>query len=243
VRFSLVHPALLVLALVGCAVAPAATPAPASKAVAQPPAVPLDRLHGNPGETMEFVVSLRGITVGRVLTAVGQPGWIDGRHALIVKSRATVEGMIAVFTEYIGELTTTLDLDRGVPIEMHKEEWIVFNGKRDHDEHHRTWHDNDSHDPHSAAGVLRGWRSQPGDRGAVTMWFGGGTSVEVLDAGRVVFPIGNRPAVRYEGKVGEDRRFTVWISDDEARVPLRMRAATKWGDISAELVHYEAPRD
>lgn len=241
-RFSIMHPALLALALVGCAVAPAATPAPASKAVAQPPAVTLDRLHGNPGETMEFAVSLRGFTVGRVQTAVGQPGWIDGRHAIIVKSRATVDGMIAVFTEYLGELTTTLDLERGIPIEMHKEEWIVFNGKHDHDEYHRTWND-ETHDPHSAAGVLRGWRSRPGDRGTVTMWFGGGSAVEVVDAGHVVFPDGNRPAVRYEGKTEDDRRFTVWISDDEARVPLRMTASTKFGVVNAELVHYEAPRD
>lgn len=236
------HPALLALALLGCAVAPAATPAPASKAAALQPAVRLARLHGNPGETMEFVITLRGITVGRVQTAVGQPGTIDGRSAVIVKSRATAEGMIAVFTEYLGELTTTLDLEAGVPIDMRKEEWIVFRGKRDHNEYHRTWEDDGTHDFHSAAGVLRGWRSRPGERGAARMWFGGGVEVEVVDAGRMIFPTGNRPAVRYDGTVA-DRRFTVWISDDAARVPLRMHATTKWGAVEAELVHYEAPRD
>jgi hypothetical protein len=33
----------------------------------------------------------------------------------------------------------------------------------------------------------------------------------------------------------------VWISDDAARVPLRMRAATKWGAVSADLIDYVAP--
>ena len=241
-RFSFVHPAILALALLGCAVAPAATSAPASKAAAVSAAVPLVRLHGNPGETMEFVVTLRGLTIGRVQTAVGQPGWVNGRRSIIVKSRATVEGLIAVFSEYLGELTTTLDLERGTPIEMHKEEWMVLDGNRDHNEYHRTWSD-ETHDPHSAAGVLRGWRSQPGDRGAVTMWFGGGSTVEVIDAGRVVFPDGNRPAVLYEGTAEGDHRFTVWISDDAARVPLRMQASTKFGVVNAELVHYEAAPD
>lgn len=242
-RFSLVHLALLALALVGCAVAPAATPAPASKAVAASPAVTLTRLHGNPGETMEFLITLRGITVGRVQTAVGQPGWINGRHAIIVKSRAVAEGVIAVFTEYLGELTTTLDLEANLPIDMRKEEWMVFNGKRDHNEYQRSWDDDETHDFHSAAGILRGWRSRPGDRGTAKMWFKGGVDVEVVDAGRVVFPTGNRPAVRYEGTVGDEHRFTVWISDDEARVPLRMHAATEWGAVVAELVDYVAPPD
>ncbi len=240
------HPALLALALVGCAVAPAATPAPASKAAALPPAVVLTRLHGNPGETMEFVMTLRGITVGRVQTAVGQPGTIDGREAIIVKSRAVGEGVIALAASYRAELTTTLDLERGLPMSMHKEEWIELPGKdADHDEDERTWSEDgdDGHDPHSAAGLLRGWSSRPGDRATVRMWFGGGSEVTVVDSGRVIFPVGNRPAVRYDGSFGEDRRFTVWISDDTARVPLRMRAPTPLGIAEAELVSYDAAKD
>lgn len=54
---------------------------------------------------------------------------------------------------------------------------------------------------------------------------------------------GNRPAVRYDGNVEDKHRFTVWISDDVARVPLKMRAATKLGVVEAELVHYAAPKD
>lgn len=244
-RFSLVQPALLALALVGCAVAPAATPAPASKAAALPPPITLTRLHGNPGETMEFVVTLRGITVGRVQTAVGQPGTIDGRQAIIVKSRAVGEGVIAIAADYRAELTSTLDLERGIPMSMHKEEWMNLPGKDDdHNEYHRTWDtDNDLHEPHSAAALLRGWQSQPGDRATVTMWFGGGNRVTVVDSGRVVFPVNNRPAVRYDGSFGEDRRFTVWISDDTARVPLRMRAPTPLGIAEAELVSYDAPKN
>ena len=240
-RFSIMHPALYALALVGCAVAPTA---PASKAAALPEPITLTRLHGNPGETMEFALTLRGIAVGRVETAVGQPGTIDGRQAIIVKSRAVGEGVIALAADYRAELTTTLDLERGIPMSMHKEEWMNLPGEdENHDEDERTWdEDSDQHEPHSAAGLLRGWQSRPGDRATVMMWFGGGSEVTVVDSGRVVFPVGNRPAVRYDGSFG-DHTFSVWISDDTARVPLRMRAPTPLGVAEAELVSYDAPKD
>ncbi|MBA3452131.1 MAG: DUF3108 domain-containing protein [Deltaproteobacteria bacterium] len=241
-RFPVVHQALLALVLVGCAIAPPAPPA--AKAVALPPAVTLNRLHGNPGETMEFLITLRGITVGRVQTAVGQPGLISGRQAIIVKSQAIGEGVIAIATDYRGELTTTLDLERGAPMSMRKEEWMVVLGKPDHNEHSQSWGiTNDRHEAHSAAGLLRGWISRPGDRATFRLWFGGGTEVTVVNSGRVLFPVGNRPAIRYDGTVGTEHPFTVWISDDTARVPLRMRAPTPLGVAEAELVHYDAPRD
>jgi hypothetical protein len=44
-------------------------------------------------------------------------------------------------------------------------------------------------------------------------------------------PEPNRPA----------RSFTVWLSDDADRVPLRFSAHTELGEISIELVDYERP--
>lgn len=237
--------ALLVMSFGACASVPP-TAAPASKAAppdAEPAAVTLDRPHGIPGEVMEFVLEGRGITVGRVVTTVGQPGQIDDRPAIIVRSRATSEGLLATFAEYVGEMTTTIDLERGTPLSMSKEEWIVLNGKPDHNTYARTWHDGDHHDPHSAAAVLRGWLSQPGDRGQLTVgWSSNAIEVAIVDAGREIMPDGNRPAVRYDG-IAKQHTFSVWISDDVARVPLLMRANTKWGSVSAALVHYEAPRN
>jgi hypothetical protein len=47
-------------------------------------------------------------------------------------------------------------------------------------------------------------------------------------------------AIRYEGTVDDEFKFAIWISDDVARVPLVLRAESKWGDLTAELVEYEA---
>jgi hypothetical protein len=97
---------------------------------------------------------------------------------------------------------------------------------------------------------LRGWRSQPGDRATLIVDIAR-TRIDVVitDAGRTVLPPGNRPAVRYDGVATHDageetdhaHRFSVWISDDTARVPLRMRGSTKWGSVAADLIDYVAP--
>jgi hypothetical protein len=52
-----------------------------------------------------------------------------------------------------------------------------------------------------------------------------------------------QPAVRYDGVARGKFPFKIWISDDTARVPLRMETSTKWGAVVVELVEYNAPRD
>jgi hypothetical protein len=37
--------------------------------------------------------------------------------------------------------------------------------------------------------------------------------------------------------------ITAWLSDDAARVPLKLVAQSPWGEIAVELVDYQIPSD
>ena len=61
---------------------------------------------------MEFRVELRGITVGRVRTAIGEVGWYEGKRSIIVRTRAESDGFISLVGKVAWELQSTIDLDR-----------------------------------------------------------------------------------------------------------------------------------
>jgi hypothetical protein len=109
------------------------------------------------------------------------------------------------------------------------------------------------HDAHSAMAQLRGWRPTPGTKrtvfviGGRRLW-----RIDVTYAGpdTIGSPAGNRRAIRFTGESYRARRdfspetprptrtFTVWLSDDADRVPLRLAAQTEIGDIVMELTEY-----
>lgn len=109
------------------------------------------------------------------------------------------------------------------------------------------------HDAHSAMAQLRGWRAGPGAKRAVfvvggrRMW-----RVDVTYAGSetVGSALGNRRAVKFTGAsyrvrknftsetVKPTRTFTVWLTDDADRVPLKVTASTELGDIVMDLTEY-----
>jgi hypothetical protein len=111
------------------------------------------------------------------------------------------------------------------------------------------------HDAHSAMAQLRGWRAPPG--AVRTVYIVGGRRlwrVDVTFAGSEVIgsALGTRRVVRYEGKsyrvTGRlavepkpARTFTVWLSDDADRVPLKVTAKTELGDIAMDLTEYNRP--
>jgi hypothetical protein len=109
------------------------------------------------------------------------------------------------------------------------------------------------HDAHSAMAQLRGWRAAPGTTHAVfvvggrRLW-----RIEVTYAGQdtIGSALGNRRAIRFTGRSFRTRRdftpetaqptrtFTVWLSDDADRVPLKVTAKTELGDIVMDLTEY-----
>lgn len=67
-----------------------------------------------PGETMSFEISLRGVLGGTAVVAVGQPGFIDGKGAIVVRSSVKSAGVIAAIKEVHDEIVTWVDLDTGI---------------------------------------------------------------------------------------------------------------------------------
>lgn len=224
---------LLVLVVSGCA-GVAAAPAPPPAAVEHTLGTPF----AVPGETMIFEVSLRGMRVGRVEVGVGQPGWVEGKHAIIVKSHGETEGLVSLLGDLDWTLETTIDLETGRPIASVEDAAITFRGKTE------TEHDastDDTHDVHSSIVALRGWRSAPNQKTTLELEIADASIDLALHEGGHDWI--DRPAVRYDGVAFGKWPFKIWLSDDTARVPLRMETSTKWGRIGVELVEYTAPRD
>ena len=229
--------ALATLAAAGCAQGLAKTPKPDAAVES----VLAGQTFGVPGEAMEYQVALRGITVGRVQVAVGQPGWIEGRRAIIVRSRGASAGFLSIFSDLRWELTTTLDMETGLPLHELHEVWLTFKGEAEHERDENRGRGD--YNLHAAAGALRGWRSQVGQRATFDVRVESAHfAVELSDAAREHLASAQAPAVRYDGIARGKYRFSVWISDDEARVPLRLSTDTKWGNVTVELVSYETPK-
>jgi hypothetical protein len=230
------------LALVGCAITgPAPAPAPAPAATTPAP-IALTQPWGVPGETIEYAASVRGLAVGRAVTAVGREGEVEGRGAIIVRSRGQSTGMIALLAELTWELQTTIALDTGAALDSREESTAVIAGEARNDV--RTVAGG-AYDLHSAIAVVRGWRSLPGQTAKLAVTFGYHTLDATLrDAGHGYLASAREPAVRYEGVVEDKVKFTAWVSDDVARVPLRFECELeRFGRLVVDLVHYSAPSD
>lgn len=112
------------------------------------------------------------------------------------------------------------------------------------------------HDTHSAMAQVRGWRPAPGTTRSVfvvggrRLWR---VDVTYIGTETIGSAMGNRRAVKLEGKsfrarpnftieTGKPMRtFTVWLSDDADRVPLKVLAKTELGDITVDLTEYNRP--
>jgi hypothetical protein len=203
--------------------------------------------HGVEREHVEYEVKLRGILVGRVQVAVGSRGVVDGRPAVVVRSRAAGAGVAEAFGYFNWELTTTVDIDGGCAVEEDEEVTMSFAGKREHEHRTRKFTlEECHHNVHTGAGALRGWRSRIGSTAQLEVSFDGGSvDIGLTDAARETIGTvqGSTPAIRYDGMLRGKHSISAWLSDDDARVPLRMHSGSKVGDIDVEMVSYEVPRE
>lgn len=121
---------------------------------------------------------------------------------------------------------------------------------------HYDFGDVPAHDAHSAMAAMRTWEGEPGD--ARTVYIVGGRRIwqtQMTWVGRETIGtrLGNQPAVRLDGisvrvdprlhaEAGKPpRTYSVWLSDDGDRAPLRVVASTELGDVTIELTGYERP--
>src|SRR5687767_7276812 len=202
-----------------------------------------------PGEHLEWEVRWVGVLVGRVQLAAGQPGVVEGRRALVVRSVATSDGALAVAKRGQMELVTWIDLDRQRPFAQAGSFDEIYTGevlgKRfGAAEWPRTPWDaalsggEVAQSTHTAIGLLRGWRAETGDRAHVFIrmrWRVLRLDVRAVGRERITSPLGRRTALRLVGaatpidgslrpSAGQrDFPLSFWIDEEgEERVPVRI---------------------
>ena len=228
------------------------------------------------GETMAFEVSIAGVLAGEAALAVGQPGDVDGKRVVAVRSRLATAGAAALIKRVVDDATTVIDVDTGRPMRFDTE--VEYGDNRYSasavfapNAVDVTWHRKDTeskgnvhfdfrthlpHDAHSAMADVRQWRAPMGARrtvfvvGGRRLWR---TDLTMGPRESLVTKMGNYATIRLDGvayrargslaidEKRKPRKFTVWVSDDADRVPLRVKASTELGDILIDLVDYQRP--
>ena len=102
--------------------------------------------------------------------------------------------------------------------------------------------------------ALRAWEGPPGSKVVAEvlrsrfLWH---VEMKIGAKAQLHTAIGDFPALRLDGHTyklarngsrfpdSDERDFTVWISDDDGRVPLQVTARTDYGDIKMEIVDYQ----
>lgn len=102
--------------------------------------------------------------------------------------------------------------------------------------------------------ALRAWEAPPGAHHTLevfrsrSMWH---AEVKIRGKAKLVTELGELPALVIDGRTYKlrrdgtrtaddaERRFTIWISDDDGRVPLQINAVTDYGDLVMQIVDYQ----
>lgn len=102
--------------------------------------------------------------------------------------------------------------------------------------------------------ALRAWEAPPGSQHSLevfrssAMWH---AEVTIRGKRKLVTDLGELPALQIDGRTYKlrrdgarspndaERQFTLWISDDDDRVPLQINAVTDYGDLVMQIVDYQ----
>jgi len=102
--------------------------------------------------------------------------------------------------------------------------------------------------------ALRTWEGAPGSALALEVFrsrFLWHVDVTIHGKDKLVTALGDLPALRIDGRTykldrkgakdpeSAERVFSMWISDDDGRVPLEIKATTDYGDLKMQLVDYQ----
>lgn len=102
--------------------------------------------------------------------------------------------------------------------------------------------------------ALRSWEGPPGSQLTLEVFrsrFMWRTEVTIRGKEKLVTELGELPALRIDGKTyklrrdgarapdDSERQFSMWISDDDGRVPLQIKAITDYGDLKMQIVDYQ----
>lgn len=200
-----------------------------------------------PGESMVFELGLSNVVGGRAVIVTGEPGKMDGRPVVIMRSLVESAGVARWFKTVHDEAQSWLDTETGVPVEQratfvhgdkHARVATRFapNGSGVVIEYERNGKPRPPRrqampagehliDFHAAMGLLRAWMPRPGDRlyyhtvSSRRVWR---TELQCKGSETVRTAMGMHPALRFEGvSVRLNRKLEV----DEKKPP---RPFTFW---------------
>lgn len=187
-----------------------------------------------PGEEMEYDIAFRGMRVGSAHITVGEPYASDGHRVLAAHVHAQSSGLVALLSSITYDLTTTIDLDTGEAVTYSEDTAVEFRSKH-MEEHHE---ESSTHSVLSAGAALRAIPADDADHELALDIDGAHIALQLHVATRAHVAGHNVPAVRIDGVAEGEHRFHIWLSDDAARVPLRVVTSTEWGDVDAKLLDY-----
>jgi len=111
------------------------------------------------------------------------------------------------------------------------------------------------HDGHTSVGFLRHWHPEPGARGNIYAVYGRyiwRADLTFRGSEVVTTPLGEAPALRIDGvatkllgkqlrpsSLTPRRPFSLWVSDDERHIPLRVLVETPLAKVSIDVVGYD----
>ena len=223
-----------------------------------------------PGEQMAWELSIRGIVGASVVLAVGKPGNVDGRKVLIVRSQVQGLGLVRLLLDVGEDVTTWVVASNSQFVYQRGEETVdgtnvvqelrVDSGGFDLLRRsagsdgtvvrRKIPNDGLLVDVNSVLGVIRAWRAKPGMHTRLYFWHDSKIREHVwrmTGKESIKTRMGRFTAYRIDGRADrvdtKPRYYSVWISDDERRLPILVKADTLAGQGRIELASYASPGD
>jgi hypothetical protein len=246
----------LVVALGGCGASSGTSTesVQAHPTAAEPAALHIARTLFIPGERMEFEMSLHGIKLGRAHLAAGDPGDIDGKQIIIVRSQIEGSGAVSIFKKVRDDVTSWVSVETGLPIYLkadvkfgEKEAQIEtrFNhgaagsfhveyrrpGRPSRTLHQRMPENRAAFDGHSILGALRSWDGKVGEHAFFYVLSGRRlwqSTIRFTRREKIATAMGRVSAIRIDG-VG--KRLSSRLTEDKRKKP---RHYTLWLSDDAE---------
>ena len=230
-----------------------------------------------PGERMSYSLSLGEMELATYDLAIGDVTDVAGKRAIVVQSHAKTVGLAKVVANIDDTFTSWIDVTTGRPLRWVVDEFAVKGVDRERTEARMTertgtvvpmsFHLNDEPpkdepqtvslpdvwDYNAFLIALRGWEAPIGSTVTAEvlrsryLW---NVKITIRGRERVVTPLGEFPALRFDGHTfrltragkrdadSDERALSIWISDDADRVPLMTAARTDYGDIKMKIVEY-----
>jgi hypothetical protein len=226
-------------------------------------------LAGVEGGRARLAVGRVGDVDGRKLVVLRAEGESAGLLALVRQARDAVSSWIDIDTGLPTRTESeTFGLERNVKVHARRDaalavvDFHVWNrgadataGAPDGQQRRQRLPLLETHDPLSAILAMRAWTAPRGGRavmfslGGVRLWR---TDLTVERRGEMKTALGTRKIVQIAGvarrlrsaTLEEDparppRTFTVWVTEDDQRIPVQITAHTEFGDVVVRATSYE----